>query len=297
MLTLSYTQANLNCYTLKMAAFSKKAYETSCGVNESMKIIRKLVMLLLVIMFVISAWNVWRILADYQTGVDNYTDLEKYVSFEGEHPVVEENIGQTNASNRNEDTAPTDPNDTAVPSVDFETLSEINPDIVAWIYIEGTDINYPVVQGNDNSYYLNHLFDGTKNKAGCLFLDSRLDSSFADMNSVIYGHHLKNGKMFTGLMEYKKQEFYDEHMRALLLTPTGEYEVLFFSGYVSNTASRAWEIEFSDITFEEWLLEIIDNSCFESYFMPMAEDRVITLSTCTYEFSDARFVLHGIIQE
>lgn len=254
-------------------------------------------MALLIIVFAVSAWNVWKILSDYQAGVDNYSNLEQYVSFEGEPPAFEEDIGRSDAVNQDEETMPDGLNDAALPSVDFATLSEINSDIVAWIYIEGTEINYPVVQGNDNSYYLNHLFDGTKNKAGCLFLDSRLESDFTEKNNVIYGHHLKNGTMFTDLMEYKKQEFYDDHMRALLFTPTGEYEVLFFSGYVSNTASRAWEIDFSDITFEEWLLEIIDNSCFESHIMPTVEDQVITLSTCTYEFNDARFVLHGVIQE
>ena len=92
-----------------------------------------------------------------------------------------------------------------------------NPDIVAWIYIEGTKINYPIVQGEDNSYYLKHLFSGEWNGSGCIFLDSRNDASFADRHSIIYGHHMKNGTMFTDLDKYKKQDFFDEHPVALLI--------------------------------------------------------------------------------
>lgn len=258
---------------------------------------RKVLILLLAILFLGSAGKVWGILGDYQTGVENYTDLEQYVSFDRDRLESEDAVEKNDDLVANQETEGQDPDDTIFPSVDFAMLREINADIVAWLYIEGTDINYPVVQGKDNSYYLNHLFDGTKNKAGCLFLDSRLDSGFADRNSVIYGHHLRNRTMFTGLMKYKKQDFYDAHSRALLLTPDGKYEVLFFSGYVSDTASKAWEIDFADITFEEWLLEIATHSYFKSDVVPGAEDRVVTLSTCTYEFDDARFVLHGVIRE
>mgnify|MGYP000782800669 FL=1 len=105
-----------------------------------------------------------------------------------------------------------DEDDTIWPEVDFSVLREINPDIVAWIYIEGTKINYPIVQGGDNSYYLKHLFSGEWNGSGCIFLDFRNDVSFADRHSIIYGHHMKNGTMFTDIDKYKKQEFFDEHL-------------------------------------------------------------------------------------
>ena len=85
--------------------------------------------------------------------------------------------------------------------------------------IEGTKINYPIVQGEENSYYLKHLFSGEWNGSGCIFLDFRNDASFADRHSIIYGHHMKNGTMFTDLDKYKKQEFFDEHPIALLITP------------------------------------------------------------------------------
>ena len=75
------------------------------------------------------------------------------------------------------------------PQVDFDALAAINPHVVGWLYGEDTSIHYPVVQGEDNDYYLSHLFDGTTNPNGCLFLDCRGASDFSDNNSIIYGHY------------------------------------------------------------------------------------------------------------
>ena len=96
-------------------------------------------------------------------------------------------------------------------------LKEINEDCVAWIYIEDTAINYPVVQGSDNSFYLKHLIDGKWNSAGCIFLDFRVDSNISDRHSIIYGHHMKDGTMFSGLTKYKKQDYYEAHPEGLLI--------------------------------------------------------------------------------
>ena len=85
-----------------------------------------------------------------------------------------------------------------LPEVDFDTLSSINSDIVGWLYCPDTAISYPVPQGEDNSYYLKHLFDGTRNSAGSLFLDSRCQG-LEGKNSIIYGHYMKNGTLFATL--------------------------------------------------------------------------------------------------
>lgn len=128
------------------------------------------------------------------------------------------------------------------PEVDFEALREINPDLVGWIYIEGTEINYPVVQGADNQYYLKHLFTGEWNSSGCIFLGARNCTDLSDRNSILYGHHMKDGSMFHGLMEYKSQEYYDEHPTVLFLTPDANYEVKIFAGYVASVDADAWKL-------------------------------------------------------
>lgn len=110
------------------------------------------------------------------------------------------------------------------PDVDFEALRAINPDIVGWLAIPGTDINYPIVQGEDNEYYTNHLFNGTENEAGCLFLDAGCESDFSSANCVVYGNS-ENGGMFTELLRFTDGEFLNAHSRAWVVTPDGDHLV------------------------------------------------------------------------
>jgi len=260
------------------------------------KRIQLLLIVLFAVLFLFSAWQVFGILQTYQNSQTSYAALEQYVSF-----------GNTEALEARPETAdnaepvvmePMElPDISAWPQVDFDELSKINPEIVGWIYIEGTDINYPVVQGPDNDYYLKHLFDGTYNSSGCIFLDYRCATDFSDRHNIIYGHHMNNKTMFGGLMSYKDQTFYDEHSVALLVTPTAYYKIQFFSGYVSDNWGNAWDLVLDDSSYAAWLHEIQAKSCFETEYAPAPEDRIITLSTCTYEFDSAKFVLHGYISE
>lgn len=93
--------------------------------------------------------------------------------------------------------------------VDFAALEGVNSDIVAWLYGADTGLNYPIVQAEDNDYYLYRLLDGTWNKNGTIFMDYVNRSDFSDQNTLVYGHHMKSGAMFGALVQYKKQEFYD----------------------------------------------------------------------------------------
>ena len=135
-----------------------------------------------------SAWKIWEIRSEYRVGEDAYDDISHMVSLPPKTAVPQPSATSESGG---AETQP-DEDDTIWPEVDFVVLRETNPDIVAWIYIEGTKINYPIVQGEDNRYYLKHLFSGEWNGSGCIFLDFRNDASFADRHSIIYGHHMKN---------------------------------------------------------------------------------------------------------
>lgn len=180
------------------------------------------------------------------------------------------------------------------PTVDFDALCAINPDIVAWLICKDTRINYPVVQGNDNDYYLKHLFDGKRNSAGCLFVDCNNEPGFMDHNIVIYGHHMKDKSMFSALTEYKMQAFYEKHPQMILLTPEGNYTIELFAGYVTNIKSDSWKLWFASNTeFEVWIRETRSKSTFQSEVEASTSDRFVTLSTCSYEFDNARYVVVG----
>ena len=241
----------------------------------------------------------WR---EYRTGEQTYENLTQYVHLQTP-PDAPATAGQKQEDHATEETAPGKPapvdetEEILWPVVDFEALREINSDVVGWIFIEGTNINYPVVQGRDNSYYMNRLFDGSTNGAGSIFMDYRNEADMSCRNTILYGHHMKNGTMFQQITGYKQQDFYDQHPTALFMTPEGNYKIEWIAGYVTDLNSDAWKIEFtSDREFSLWLSGATARSNFISTTEPDAQDRAITLSTCTYEYADARYVLVGILK-
>lgn len=181
-------------------------------------------------------------------------------------------------------------------SVNFEALTEINPDCKAWLFSEETSLSYPVVQGEDDEYYLNHLFNGEVNSAGCLFLDAANQPDFSDRNSVIYGHAMKNGTMFASLANYEKQDYYEAHPVMHLLTADTSYQVQIFAAGVVTLDARVWETKFeTQDAFGTWLDTVSAQSQIQTNVVPDISDHVLTLSTCTYGNGDARFVVLGVL--
>ena len=243
--------------------------------------------------FVFSAWQVVDILREYNKGTQTYESLEHYVAIPETAPNKEQTQNETEAPD-----AETAPDTTSpFPVVDFDSLKAINEDVVGWIYIPGTEINYPVLQGDDNDEYLRHLLTGEYNSSGSIFLDANVLEDFTGKNSPIYGHNMKNGSMFADIVQYKKQAFYEEHPTAMLMTPEKNYFVHLFSGYVTDSWGSAWDKSFTDAEFTSWLGSIQKKSYFTSDVVPSNQDAVLTFSTCTYDTHDARFVVHGILEE
>ncbi len=183
-------------------------------------------------------------------------------------------------------------------TVDFDALHEENPDIIAWVYCPDTVISYPVVQSTDNKYYLRRGVDGSRRVAGCIFADFRNAPDFSDENVIIYGHNMTDDTMFGLLPEYAAQEFYEEHPTWYLLTPETDYKVELFAGFVTSTSSPIYSTEHK--TTEDGY-PIMDKAWSDSNFHggpPPAEgERTVTLSTCSYEFSGARYVLIGTLHK
>lgn len=185
------------------------------------------------------------------------------------------------------------PPETAPIEVDFGVLRESCADVVAWIYSPDTPINLPIAQSEDNDYYLRRLLDGTWNHSGTLFEDFRCAPGFSDANTIVYGHNMKNDSMFGTLPQYKSQEYYEAHPVMWLLTPDCTYRVDLVAGYVTSTASPIYQFNGT----EEETFRLIQQAAAQSLFQSDVEiaqgDRFLTLSTCSYEYDDARFVLIG----
>lgn len=175
----------------------------------------------------------------------------------------------------------------------WNKLSRINSDIAAWIEIPGTVINYPVVRTTEYDYYLTHDIHKKYSKYGSIFIDERLAHNFSKCrNLIVYGHNMGRWTdvMFSSLMKYKNQDFYNRHKYVYLYMKdkTEKYKIVNIRE--TSSSSDAYKIEFSDSEYEEWINKVI----------PLSDNtggikKILTLSTCTY--GSERLVLHCIMAE
>ncbi len=195
-----------------------------------------------------------------------------------------------------QDVAKVDPNQfTGV--IDWTALEKVNSDIQGWIYQKDTVINYPVVQGDDNDAYLHTRFDKKWGGGGTLFVDYRCESDFTGFNSIIYGHHMKDGSMFRCLRGYTKETgYYDNHKTLELATPEGNYHLLVFSAYITRaTDESTYKWKFSSDkekqTYIDYVYQKSELDVSQSEIPVTTDDKLITLSTCAYDYDDARYIV------
>lgn len=233
--------------------------------------------------FVFSAYKIWEKKHEYSVGVNYYNEIasEAKVPAKNDAPDIPGDEGITLGP--------------PVPFlVDFDKLHEQNSDIVAWIYCAGTNIDYPVVQSGDNNYYLRRMLSGEWNIAGTIFMDYRFPSDFSGPNAVIYGHNMNNGSMFGDLPGYKKQEYFDAHPTMWLFTPERTYRVDIFAGLVTPSNSLdVYGVCTNDEDLEKYISYALENSMFTSDVDTESIEKVVVLSTCSYETDNSRFVLYG----
>lgn len=138
------------------------------------------------------------------------------------------------------------------------------------------------------------MYDGSANGSGSIFADYRNSDDFSDRNTVLYGHHMKNGTMFNELTKYNKQEFYDSNPIMYLYTPEGDYLIELICGTVEDGDYEFVKFSFeSEKEFFAYVGERRAYSTFESDVELMPDDRIISLCTCSYEWNNARYMLIG----
>ena len=178
--------------------------------------------------------------------------------------------------------------------IEPDRLSAMNEDFEFWLYSPGSPIDYPVVQAEDNKYYLHRLFNGEYNSAGTLFIDYRNLPNMQDPNTLVYGHHMRNDSMFGSLDWYEDQTYFESHPYMLAVEEDEIYIIELFSGYTTSKNDECYDIAISDeedmAAFVETAMKKSDFVCSPDIF---ADDRLITLSTCAYAFENARYIVIG----
>ena len=172
-------------------------------------------------------------------------------------------------------------------------LSSINSDYQFWINVEGTNIDYPVVQGSDNDFYLNHDFNKNYLPAGSIFLDYRNDFE-TDYNTVIYGHHMRNSTMFGQMEKFKKEDFFEKNKTITLTSENAIYEYEIFAIGVYDADFGYNTVNFNDEDdFNNFLDKILSKSMYSRNIVN-SSDKIITLSTCSYEYDNARTAIFAV---
>ena len=239
------------------------------------------------------AFSLWKLTGEL---LDSYRSrqyldrLAAQVVAENTHPAPED----TEPPRQN---APTEPVEFAPIQVNFQELARYYPDIAGWLYCPGTNINYPVVQAENNEYYMHRLPNGEESAGGSLFLDCTNDWNFADANSVIYGHDMKDGTMFGYLHNFDSQSYYEDHPVFYLLTPGRNYRMDIFCTAVVPSDSDLYAMRMEDGALQDWISKTASRSLIcPNVPVNREAEHFLTLSTCSYEYENARFVVVGALK-
>ena len=188
----------------------------------------------------------------------------------------------------NSDTEEPDPESI---TVDFDKLIADYPDVVGYIYCANTKIKYVIQHGKGNDYYLVHDSQGNTNNNGSIFIEELNSGSFSDGNTIIYGHNMKTGMMFAGLRNYHTDKnYYAAHPYMYIYTPSQNYKLELFAGFVCEHDDEIYSTSLTQAQLEAMAAK----SDFKAN-IGVPTGKTVTLSTCSYEFADARYVVIGAL--
>ena len=281
------------------------------------KKIRISTVLLLVLLFVLlcvvagAGWKLYRYYADYLKDRDLYSDLRKEVIKPEETEEKETEEKETEAEETTKAYLETEEylengvkkyrkklkrtSKTVPISVDWNELKKINKDIIGWVYFTGLpQISYPVLQADDNEYYVHRTYDlsSDTSKAGCIFMDYRMADDFSSPYSIIYGHNVRDGSMLSDLARLKDQTLYDEEPYFWILTPKGSYRYQIFSIFQCHRSADVFQRSFDSWgeDFSKWQNELKLRNSMQGDVELKEDGHVIAFSTCVPNSFDRTIV-------
>lgn len=216
-----------------------------------MKRFLKCITIILCVILVSCLFNITTILKDYADSEKEYEQLRTHaITKEEENPYKE---------------------------IDWEALHELNPDIIGWIYIPDTVIDYPILKGERNDIYIRTTAEGQRKSAGSIFMESANNEDFSDKNTILYGHNMKNGTMFGGLKNFLNQEYLDSHQKVHIYTPEWRSIYQIYSVHTDRSTGTSYQIIPKD--YGEWVKSMAEKTAVSASPADINLN-TITLSAC-----------------
>lgn len=238
------------------------------------KVVSTVILVVALAVFCFSAYQLYGIFGGYFKGQKEYDKIRELA--------VDEGDGKNKDNFR----------------VNFDELKAINPDTVGWLrfYPEPAQINYPLVQTDNNDLYLSKTFSANENTVGAIFVNYINHPDFNDKNTIIYGHRMKDNSMFHELEKYQEKSFWEENQYFYIYTPDGrEITYHIFSAGIVKDISETYRTEFNtQEEFDNFLKSIETAAAYDTGVKVYGTDFVVTLSTCTKESDDNRMVVRGV---
>lgn len=219
------------------------------------RMINNILLIICIFIFCISTWKLYGYYRSYKKAKDTYSKIAK------------ENVKISKNERK----------------IDFKKLKSQNQDIAGWIYIRGTTIDYPIVQGKDNEEYLHQDFNKKKSSSGTIFLDNNCKKDFTSDNNIIYGHHMKNGTMFAQLLKFREKSFLKKHNEIMIFTPDRTIHLKVISAYAQKAQNKI-PVTFANDEQKKAYIKKIESMSEQTIKTSRINDsHIYTFVTCSYE--------------
>lgn len=229
------------------------------------RMINNILLIICIFIFCISTWKLYGYYRSYKKAKDTYSKIAK------------ENVKISKNERK----------------IDFKKLKSQNQDIAGWIYIRGTTIDYPIVQGKDNEEYLHQDFNKKKSSSGTIFLDNNCKKDFTSDNNIIYGHHMKNGTMFAQLLKFREKSFLKKHNEIMIFTPDRTIHLKVISAYAQKAQNKI-PVTFANDKQKKAYIKKIESMGEQTIKTSRINDsHIYTFVTCSYEGEDNRTYVHA----
>jgi sortase B len=260
--------------------------------NKINRVLRITLALILITILTVSAIQIYKITGEYNRAEAIREDMQIY------KPEYTPATGSPNNMQHNPGTGDGTKTD-AINQTVIDAQNNVNDDIVGWLTIPNTKVDYLFVQAENNEFYLHKDLNKKQAAAGSVFMDSANSKNFTDFNTIIYGHHMKNGSMFQSLKSFADSKFFTENQTGMLFLPHNTYTLRIFAYMIVNAGDTTiYNISPDPETVVDGYFDYVRKNAKQFRELDFTgEDKVVTLSSCSYEYGDARMVLLARLEE